>query len=65
MAREERAAVARKRGAQVIIDQIASRQEHRLKLEDEAEMEKALLLANIEKVKREDAEKVAAKKKQV
>ena len=65
MAREERAAQARKRGAQVIIDQIASRQEYRLKLEDEAELEKALLAANLEKARLEDAEKLAAKRKQV
>lgn len=39
--REERAAIARKRGAQVIIDQIASRQEHRAKEEELLELEKA------------------------
>ena len=65
MAREERAAQARKRGQQVLVDQIAERQKHRMKLEDEAEMEKAQLLANIEKVRREDAERVAAKREQM
>lgn len=65
MAREERAAQARKRGQQVLVDQIAERQRHRQKIEDEAEMEKAQLLANIEKVRREDAEKLAAKRQQM
>ena len=41
MAREQRAAEARKRGAQVLVDQIAERQIYRNKQEDEAEMEKA------------------------
>ncbi len=47
--REDRAAVARKRGAQVIVDQIASRQEQRAKEEEIREQEKAQLKANIEK----------------
>ena len=60
-AREERAAAARKRGAQVIIDQIASRQEHRQKEEEMLELEKAQLKANIEKVRLEDQEVQKAK----
>ncbi len=47
--REDRAAVARKRGAQVIVDQIAARQEQRAKEEEIREQEKAQLKANIEK----------------
>ena len=63
--REERAAQARQRGKQVIIDQIASRQEQRQKEQEEFELEKAQMLSNIEKVRREDAAALAAKKKQV
>ena len=63
--REERAAQARQRGKQVIIDQIASRQEQRQKEQEEFEMEKAQMLSNIEKVRKEDAATLAAKKKQV
>jgi len=48
--REDRAAVARKRGAQVIVDQIASRQEQRAKEEEVREQEKAQLKANILKI---------------
>ncbi len=47
--REDRAAIARKRGAQVIVDQIAARQEQRAKEEEIREQEKAQLKANIEK----------------
>lgn len=65
MEREERAKDAKKRGAQVLIDQIASRQEHRMKEEEIREQEKAQLLANIEKVKKEDADMLAAKQKRV
>ena len=53
--REERAAEARRKGAQVLIDQIASRQEQRMKDEEIREQEKAQLLANIEKIKKEEA----------
>ena len=54
--REEAAAQARKRGAQVLIDQIASRQEIRQREEEVREMEKSQLLANIEKIRQEDLE---------
>lgn len=47
--REDRAAIARKRGAQVIVDQIGARQEQRAKEEEIREQEKAQLKANIEK----------------
>lgn len=47
MDRENKAAVARKRGAQVLIDQIADRQVYRLKEEEMREVEKAQLEANI------------------
>ena len=62
MEREERAALARKRGAQVIIDQIASREEIRQKEAEALEQEKAQLLFNIEKNKKEDAEAAAQRK---
>lgn len=65
MAREERAAQARKRGQQVLVDQIADRQLIRQKIEDEAELEKAQLHANIEKVRREDAERLEAKRQRM
>ena len=63
--REERAVDAKKRGAQVLIDQIASRQEQRMKEEEILEQEKAQLTANIEKVKREDIAALAAKRQRV
>ena len=63
--RMEAAAQARKRGAQVIIDQIASRTEQRQKEEEMREREKAQLLANIEKVRQEDAEIIAAKQARI
>ena len=47
MDRENKAAAARKRGAQVLIDQIADRQVYRLKEEEMREVEKAQLEANI------------------
>ena len=59
--REERAAIARKRGAQVIVDQIASRQEQRAKEEEIREQEKAQLKANIIKIQKEDEEQQKAK----
>ena len=62
MDREERAALARKRGAQVIIDQIASREEIRQKEAETLEQEKQQLLFNIEKNKKEDLEAVKARK---
>ena len=62
MDREERAALARKRGAQVIIDQIASREEIRQKEAETLEQEKQQLLFNIERNKREDLEAAKARK---
>ena len=62
MDREERAALARKRGAQVIIDQIAAREEIRQKEAETLEQEKAQLLFNIEKNKKEDQEALIARK---
>ena len=54
--REVAAAQARKRGAQVLIDQIASRQEVRQREEEVREMEKATLMHNIEKTRQEEIE---------
>ena len=54
--REEAAYHARKRGAQVLIDQIASREVVRQRDEEVRELEKAQLHANIEKVRQEDVE---------
>ena len=62
MDREERAALARKRGAQVIIDQIAAREEIRQKEAESLEQEKQQLLFNIEKNKKEDLAAAEAKK---
>ena len=59
--REERAKQARLAGAQVLIEQIASRQEARNKELEMLEKEKLQLLQNIEKVKKEDEEIVRAK----
>lgn len=63
--REERAALARKRGAQVIVDQIAARQIQRQKEEEMLEMEKAQLRANVEKVRLEDIEVQKAKRNRI
>lgn len=63
--REERAALARKKGAQVLIDQIASRQEHRMKEEEIREQEKAQLHANILKVKKEEEAEAVVKRERV
>ncbi len=63
--REDRAAIARKRGAQVIVDQIAARQEQRAKEEEIREQEKAQLKANIEKNQREDEAQQQAKRDRV
>jgi len=65
MDREDRAHHARKRGAQVIVDQIQERQEIRMKIEEQYEAEKAQMAANIEKVRLEDEAKIAEKKKRV
>ena len=62
MDREERAALARKRGAQVIIDQIAAREEIRQKEAESLEQEKQQLLFNIERNKKEDVEAAKARK---
>ena len=65
MDREDRAHHARKRGAQVIIDQIQERQEIRMKIEETHELEKPQMLANIEKIRAEDEAKIAEKKTRV
>ena len=48
-----------------MIDQIASREEFRLKEEERLEQEKAQLAANIEKVRQEEAAAAAAKRERV
>ena len=65
MDREQAAAQARKRGAQVLIDQIASRQEVRQRDEEVRELEKATLMSNIEKIRQEDAETQQQKKMRI
>lgn len=65
MDREDRSYHARKRGAQVLVDQIQERQEIRMKIEEQYEAEKAQMAANIEKVRLEDEAKIAEKKKRV
>ena len=63
--REEAAYQARKRGAQVLIDQIASREVVRQRDEEVRELEKAQLHANIEKVRQEDVEAHKQKQKRI
>ena len=63
--REEAAYHARKRGAQVLIDQIASREVIRQRDEEVRELEKAQLHANIEKVRQEDVEAHKQKQKRI
>lgn len=63
--REDRAAEAKMKGKQVLIEQIQQRHDARMKEEEIREREKAQLLANIEKVKREDEANLAAKKQRV
>ena len=60
--REKRKHEARKQGAQVIIDQIQERTIERMREQEIRDKERANLLANIEKMKREDAEASEAKR---
>ena len=63
--REQRKAEARKRGAQVIVDQIQERTIIRMKEQEIRDKERAELLANIEKMKKQDAEAAEAKRQRI
>ena len=63
--REKRKHEARKQGAQVIIDQIQERTIERMREQEIRDKERANLLANIEKMKREDAEASEAKRQRI
>lgn len=59
--RDNRRAAARKAGAKVIIDQIAEREQERIRQRELLEKEKVQMLKNIEQMK--IADQVAAEKK--
>lgn len=63
--REARKHAARKQGAQVIVDQIQDRTLERMKEQEIRDKERLLLLANIEKMKKEDEEQAAAKRERI
>jgi len=60
--RDTRRAHARKAGAMVIIDQIAEREQERIKQRELLEKEKAQMLKNIEQMKKADAVQAEKKK---
>ena len=60
--RESRKQAARKQGAQVIIDQIKDRTLERMKEQEIRDKERLQLLANIEKMKKEDEDQAEAKR---
>ena len=63
--KEERGAVARMNGKQVLVDQIKARQDQRMREEELLEREKAQMLANIQRMKREDEADKKAKLERV
>ena len=63
--REVRKHAARKQGAQVIVDQIQERTIERMREQEIRDKEKMNLLANINKMKREDAEASEAKRMRI
>lgn len=63
--REVRKAEARKKGAQVIVDQIMERTQVRMKEQELRDKERLELLANIEKMKKEDAAAAEAKRERI
>jgi hypothetical protein len=63
--REKRKAEARKKGAQVIVDQIQDRTIARMKEQEIRDKERLELLANIERMKKEDAEQAEAKRQRI
>lgn len=63
--RENRKHDARKQGAQVIVDQIQERTIERMREQEIRDKEKMNLLANINKMKREDSEAAEAKRQRI
>ena len=63
--REKRKHEARKKGAQVIVDQIQDRTIQRMKEQEIRDKERLELLANIERMKKEDAEQAEAKRQRI
>lgn len=63
--RETRKAAARKQGAQVIVDQIQERTIERMKEQEIRDKERLELLANIQKMKKEDAAGAEAKRQRI
>lgn len=60
--REKRKHEARKKGAQVIVDQIQDRTIQRMKEQEVRDKERLELLGNIERMKKEDGEQAEAKR---
>lgn len=58
-------AAQRKRGAQVIIDQIQDRTHQRMKEQDLRDKERLEVLAHIEKMRKEDEAQAAAKRERI
>ena len=63
--RETRKAAARKQGAQVIVDQIQERTIERMKEQEIRDKERLELLANIERMKKEDAKAAEGKRQRI
>lgn len=63
--REARKHIARKKGAQVIVDQIQDRTIQRMKEQEIRDKERLELLANIERMKKEDAEQAESKRQRI
>lgn len=63
--REKRKALARKKGAQVIIDQIQDRTVARMKEQEIRDKERLELLANIQRMKKEDEEQAESKRQRI
>lgn len=63
--REQRKAEARKKGAQVIVDQIQDRTIARMKEQEIRDKERLELLANIERMKKEDADQAEQKRQRI
>lgn len=63
--REARKHIARKKGAQVIVDQIQDRTIQRMKEQEIRDKERLELLANIERMKKEDAQQAEAKRERI
>ena len=63
--REKRKHEARKKGAQVIVDQIQDRTIQRMKEQEIRDKERLELLANIERMKKEDAEQAESKRQRI